>query len=785
MADHLRLPPPRAIPSRRAGGGGGDVDKKVPGRHGRKLKEDLAAAAAAATPVRIKDGVNPAQVFKIRTAGGVDDAKLESSEFQWLGNTPDWTYFVLSREGPAEFERMLDAYTAAGEERDGAPDLTFFEHIVEILPYGLEDRRGPGVGQQDLDEAGRRLVVDAIVWPSADFDEARGRINEVREVIDFHDGEVLAQDDRPRYTVVRARIGADGVRDLLQLAVIERLRTPPMPYLEPTTWRRMDEQDLPDYERVEGVPIGVIDDEVMEHSMLADSIASRESLPAGHGWGEPSDHGTMVAGRIVFGDIESALAGGAAWVALGPLHSIRVLEQNPGDPTDAIFPTATPHHSLIEDAVRRLHARGVRVINLSIADRVSFSGPHLSLWSERMDELARELDVLIVVAAGNQLARDLPDGQSILDAYPDYLLEDGCRVAEPGAGANMLTVGSVARFAAPQRADGRQLPGDRAVAQEGEPSPFTRAGPGAAGGIKPDVLHHGGNWAFNDVDLVETNDFGLSAISTKGGGEQPYFGVANGTSYAAPLVTRVAAKILNRYPTSRANLLRALIGVSARPLLLPDSLDGRKRRRLAGYGSLSEYNALESGGNRVALMYQGEIAVDTVVAHSIPIPREFMEASGDRRVIVSLAFDPEVRRTRRDYLTATMKFHLVRGMKMDEIESVWQIQPQEKDDRLPLPKDRRRPDLVPGSGECLGATLQVRSFSRRNTDVLDDEGFHVVVEHRTATWYEAEEDDLQRYALVVVLEDQEREGVDLRALVEAELPVRPEVEVEPRLRVRG
>src|ERR1700749_2435849 len=129
MADHLRLPSPRAIPSRRAGGGGGQTEKKTPGTHGRKLKEDIAAATTANAPVRIKEGVNPAQVFKIRTAGGVDDGKLESSEFQWLGNTSDWTYFVLSREGPAEFERMLDAYTAAGTRRDGAPDLTFFEHI--------------------------------------------------------------------------------------------------------------------------------------------------------------------------------------------------------------------------------------------------------------------------------------------------------------------------------------------------------------------------------------------------------------------------------------------------------------------------------------------------------------------------------------------------------------------------------------------------------------------------------------------------------------------------------
>jgi hypothetical protein len=718
MADHLRLPPPRAIPSRRASGGGGETDKKVPGRHGRKLKEDLAAATAANVPVRTKEGVNPAQVFKIRTAGGIDDAKLESSEFQWLGNTVDWTYFVLSREGPVEFERMLDAYTAAGDVRDGAPDLTFFEHIVEVLRYGPEDRRGPGVSEEQLGEAGDRRVVDAVVWPSANFQEARGRIDEVREVVDVHDGEILAQDDRPRYTVVRARVGADGIRDLLQLAVIERLRTPPVPYLEPTTWRRMDERDLPDAERVKGVSIGIIDDEVKEHPLLEDSIASRESLPVAHRWGEPSDHGTMVAGRIVFGDIESALAGDADWVALGPVHSIRVLEQNPNDPADAIFPTEIPHHSLIEDAVRRLHGRGVRVINLSISDRDPFSGPHLGLWSERMDELARELDVVIVVAAGNLRGSDLPDARSILDAYPGYLLDNQCRVAEPGAGANMLTVGSVARFTAPQRVDGRQVPGDRAVAGEREPSPFTRIGPGAAGGIKPDVAHHGGNWVLNDVDILERNDFGVSAISTKGGGQSPFFGISNGTSFAAPRVTRVAAQVLNRYPDSSANLVRALIGVSAQPLHLPDSLEEKERRRLSGYGLLSDHNALDSGRNRVALIYQGEIAADTVVAHPVPVPREFMEVTGDRRVIVGLAFDPEVRRTRRDYLTATMKFHLVRGMTMEEIESTWQVQPQEKDDRIPLgsrPARSHRGSAPRRTGGRGRATDQDSRLSRRDS----------------------------------------------------------------------
>jgi len=772
MADHLRLPAPRPITSRRAGGGGGASVTRQPGSHGRKLKGELAAAASR--PRRRADGVeDPAQVFKLRTVGGISESTLSSGELQWLGNTADWTYFVLAEEGPEEFERMLDSYTAAGKQRKGAPHLSFFEHIEQILPYGPEDRQGPGVGEQELAEADR-LAVDIVIWPSPDAATARARVAQVRTLLESHNASELAADQRPRYTIVRARAGTDCIRDLLELAVVERVRTPPVPYLEPTTWRFATEDDLPEPNRVEGVPIGLIDDEVLAHPLLEPSIDSRDALPSSHTWNPPSNHGTLVAGLLVFGDVEAALAGESDWTAIGPVHCIRVLEEDQNVPGDAIFPTDTPVHQVIEEAIRSLHDRhGIRIFNLSIADRFGFAGPHLSLWSERMDELARELDAVIVVAAGNHAASNLADGESLLDAYPTFLLDDECRVAEPGAGANVLTVGAVARHDAPQRADGRTLPGDRPIASAGEPAPFTRSGPGAAGGIKPDVVHYGGNWVMNDVDMIETRDHGVSGVSLAVR-DGRFFGLANGTSFAAPRVSRVAAQILNRYPGASANLIRALIGSAVRPIASPDTLQPKELRRLGGYGLLSDENALESGNSRVALMYEGEIDPDTAVIHSVPVPNEFIEASGSRRIVVALAFDPEVRRTRREYLTANMKFDLVRGLSPDEIESRWKRQPTEVSERLDLPAGRARPDLDPGSNECKDATLQVRSYTRTRVDETDSHGYHVVVQHLTASWFETESP--QRYALVVVLEDREREGVDLRALTEARLA--------PRVRVR-
>jgi hypothetical protein len=419
----------------------------------------------------------------------------------------------------------------------------------------------------------------------------------------------------------------------------------------------------------------------------------------------------------------------------------------------------------------------VRVFNISITDPAAFGGLHLSLWSERMDELARELDVLFVVAAGNHRPKP-QDGEDMLGAYPDALLESSARVAEPGAAANVLTVGAVAHSSAPQRIGGEVRLGDRAIAPVGEPSPFTRSGPGVSGAIKPDVSHFGGNWVLNDADVLVEADFGVSVLSTRAG-DGRLFGIANGTSFAAPRVTRLAAEALARYPGSSANLLRALIGATSRPLSGPSSFEKPDRRRASGNGFASEAYALDSDRNRVAMIHEGEIAADTTMIHPLPLPDDFVEASAERFITVALAFDPEVRRTRREYLTATMKVDLVRDMPDEEIEAVFGGQPAKDDPayrELPKP-GKLRPPMEPGTNECDDATLQVRRYRRKNSAEVSEHGYNVVLRHLTARW--ADSIGPQRYALVVLLTDEERPDVDLLASVQALL-----VQVRERIRLR-
>lgn len=773
MADHLRLPPPRKVPTRRSRTGGGQSEYRVPGAHGSKLKAELAAAVEAQAPVRTQEGIDPALVFKLRTKGGFrDEAKLVQAKLQWLGNTTDWTYFVLADEGTSALQAMLDAYTAGGDDRTQAKDVTFFEGLLEVQPYDRSDREGPGLADLDLERV-ESQDVDVILWPSSDQATAADRLRRVRRVVAQHRSVELGSDERIRFTVVRVRASGNCISQLLDLGVVERIRTPPVPYLEPTTWRFATEEELPKPAARPAAPIGLIDDGVIDHPLAEGSIASRRSIPEDREWAPPSDHGTFVAGLLVCGDIEAALAGDSDWSAIPTVHVARVLEPDPVFPDRAIFPSEEPVHLVVERAIRELHQEhGVRVFNLSITDDFAFDGPHLSLWSERMDELARELDILLVVAAGNHRSQLEPP--ALLNAYPGCLVTDGSGLAEPGAAVNVLTVGALARHDAPQRANGEVRLGDRAIASARDPSPFTRVGPGVAGGIKPDIVHYGGNWVVNDVDMLEERDHGVSVVSLRAR-DGRLFGVGNGTSFAAPRVSRLAAEVLARYPGRSANYVRALIGATARPQNRPPAMGSAERLRVMGNGLVSEADALDSGRARVALWHEGEIDPDSTVIHPVPIPDDFVQANTSRRITVALAFDPEVRRTRREYLTATMKVDLVRGLSLDEIEKMWREQPPTDDpDHQKLPKSQQtRLKMQPTMTACDDATLQVRSYERSRPAEVTEHGYHVVLRHLSAAWFKATEK--QRYALVVVLTDEEREGIDLRASVRARLD---------RLRVR-
>lgn len=197
------------------------------------------------------------------------------------------------------------------------------------------------------------------------------------------------------------------------------------------------------------------------------------------------------------------------------------------------------------------------------------------------------------------------------------------------------------------RHGGRSHPQDVAIAGTNELSPFSRTGPGVSatfqsGAIKPEFVHYGGNTVWSQMRRVNHTDSGAGVLDRSVADR--LFAVSSGTSFAAPRVARAAAEILTRYPDASANLIRALLGISAQ---IPDEA----RRQFAdewemhwafGYGMPDPARAVESDLNRVVLVYEGDVDVNTAVIHPIPIPTPFATGKADR--IVSPSHWPGTRR---------------------------------------------------------------------------------------------------------------------------------------------
>jgi subtilisin family serine protease len=711
---------------------------------------------AEAPPVA---GVDPRLVFKVSAAARLTDANFENKGLHLLGEADGWEYFVLpAEEDAATLRKAIEEYTASADGR------TFFDKVEGLLPYDSDDRRGRGI-PDDLAEITFPLVVDIHLWPAGDRPEAQRRLADVRAI----GSEELGSDEQPAFLVVRARVDRTQLENLLQLSAVERVQVPPVPYLSPAEWvgELVENFDQPP---PRGGVVGVIDDGIADgHALLAGLVTSLE-VPSDRVWAPPGDHGTMVAGLAAYGDFESALRDGSKLPSPIQVVAARVVEPPaPGSP--ATFPTSEPEHLILEKAIRALAGQGARVVNISIADRDGYAGPHVDERTETLDRLSRELDLVIVACSGNIAL--VPDIVDLHAEHPTHLLADNARVAEPAVAATAITVGSVARSEQGAHSDGESPPDMRAVARADEVSPFSRSGPGfIRGAVKPDVVAYGGNSVSQAVLSSRTHMIdnpGAGALSLAVPGP---FAVSSGTSFAAPRVARIAAVVRDEYPEASANLTRCLVGISSRvpPLHRPVSSWQAEQRhehlRFAGYGMPDEVRAIESVSQRVVMTFDGEIATDTSVIHEIPVPEEFANGTADRSISIALAFDPPTRRFRREYLAARMKFDLYRAIDLDDLIEIVGQQPSEGGHSLPGDRRRVSSKLFPSSEAVLRSALQVRRWRAAvATSLLVDDGdtYYLVVTHISEPWAERAQPDYdsQAYAIAVELEDRTRHDVNV------------------------
>jgi hypothetical protein len=364
---------------------------------------------------------------------------------------------------------------------------------------------------------------------------------------------------------------------------------------------------------------------------------------------QPSGHGTRVAGAVLYPrDVPTnGTVQPVAW-----LQNARVLDANNQVPRNL------PPAKYIEAVVAHFQGseKATRLYNHSIAANVPCSLLRMSTWATKIDELSHRHDVLFMQAAGNvQNFTGQPNNPGVFEhlqnnhAYPNYLEEASARIANPAQSLQALTVGSVS-------ADAWVGSDKRSFATEtNAPSAFSRAGLGIWKSIKPDVVEIGGDYAIANgtasPPTIET-ETAVELVRAAGDGGPAVSKDAVGTSYAAPKVAHLAARLQRLFPSAPTLLYRGLIVHSAR---WPEWMNGGgwsadRSLRLVGFGLPSVERATENAEHRITLITPASTTILNKELHlyRVTIPEQLRNRAEDLslRISVTLSYSSEPRRTR-------------------------------------------------------------------------------------------------------------------------------------------
>ncbi|MCL2594761.1 MAG: S8 family peptidase [Promicromonosporaceae bacterium] len=726
--------------------------------------------------------------------------RLDPAPFRKWGLTPliegrEDTFLAITNEKAQAF--LTDLVETYGREEPLKFDnwRKQLEAIAGIREYGRDDRYDHRLAELTFKQL---ETIDLLLWPSTietakqRNSEAKARLKAVRSLVKQAQSRnsairEITSDPRPDTTMIRVAADRKLLDELLEHPLVERVRPPLAPRVT-----RGDLVNTPAPSPVptpQGTPIGVIDDLITDNQMLIGVVTGRSSFPKDANFGPPSWHGTFVAGVAAYGDLHEYLASPDTHVVRPhPIVGARIMEQHPHIQGRSHVPGQL--HTAIEDAVRWLHSQGVKIIVCAVADDCPDNTAAPAETVATIDSLVRELDVVMVLASGN--VSGIGD-QHWLDHYPDYLDDPNARVASPATAALAVTVGSKARRDTPASSayTGNTLV---PIAAAQQPSPFTRSGPTrgrstSKGTAKPEFVGHGGNWAWDSlVNRTDKKNSELAVISLAPAGITGgrVFAADSGTSFSAPQVAREIASIATRYPSASANLLRALTALAGDC----KDLDKQAEAIISAYGEPSADRILESHAHRVIMYFEGEIPPNSTTVHTFPVPEEFATGARSQRIRAALAFDPPVRRSRREYLACDMAFDVVRNMTYDEVAEAYRRQPTQEElavdptlAKVDLPGPRFRITMRPTTTDLAANTLICRTGQRMAWSP-DDEGYHVIVTHTPRPWAKTKADSApQSYALAVELALDEEVDIDLYALVKAQLQA--EAHADIRLRVQG
>ena len=326
------------------------------------------------------------------------------------------------------------------------------------------------------------------------------------------------------------------------------------------------------------------------------------------------DHGTFVASRCLFGDeIDSCLSSNI----LTPYCKVMDVTVFGRDEFgESVGPDDFSLMNIIGQVVKKHHTE-IKVYNLSLGKPEPIKDFDYSEVAKQIDYLSKTYGVIFIVASGNI---DTP-----LGVYPhDHFGHNGSRLGSPAESLLAITVGSIAKY------DNMNC-----LAAKNEISPFSRIGPGADGGLKPEIVTHGGNLDKGYKATARTSSYGINNTGSE-------LAIDVGTSFSAPLVSQYVVRLIDAFPEATTNLIKALLYHFAQKRSIPSTIIN-PHNFYTGFGEPDIEHSLISAPRAFSYFFEGAIDQTKYQYLGFHIPTIFKANTATKlKVKVTIVFDPSV-----------------------------------------------------------------------------------------------------------------------------------------------
>lgn len=630
------------------------------------------------------------------------------------------------------------------------------------------------------------FAVNIDVWFNGETSNALEVENQIKQALGTTGSKLLGDlFTTPSLLLGRALVNEYSLNALLDLDIIATVDLPfstvsTEPYeLFKTDFIPVVQDDLDD-----NAPLAtVLDSGVFTGNPLLENVvvAEEEFDTTENTTTDMNGHGTAVAGIVVYGDFDACLKS-RVFKPLVRICNGKIMHNESGYFGNVpCFPEDKRPEQIVKEAIEYFNKEyGCRIFNLSAGDSDHlYTGGRQFAWAEILDQLSKQLDIVIVVSAGNvsnPQINDFMTRDELMQKCRDQLFYPEHSLIDPATSALSVTVGSIARFDEPEATPNRA--GRISVGKKNYLSVFTRIGRGVNKAIKPEFVDYGGNYGVHQISRGNTKwitaDRKLVEPTLHNGNDQIFKGYC-GTSFAAPHVTHIAARIERALEEQTknvpsANLIKAVLANSARctPEMIEWAEESKdalytgktnpkqdRRLRLMGFGRVDD-SLLYSSDNNVTLIAEDRLELRSFHLYKIPVPEEFLKVKADKLISISLSYNPITRMSRKDYLTNNIWFEVFR--KIDENTLLQykakKASEEDDDDDLSNLPNSNKADFSPGYTEILKGTLQQRIWQkgpRGGQDLLWDENepyIYVLVTGKERFKY-AEQEVPQDYALAI------------------------------------